>query len=73
LFSADRASLSQTFYRISDAIQGDVDGPSGQGNSGIVDELQKAFVGKPSTLVLIGAVLAGYAVLEGVEYLLLAK
>ncbi len=67
LFAADRASLSQNFYRILDAIQGGVGGYNGQGNSGILGELQKAFTAKPSTLLLIGVVLAGYAVLEGIE------
>ncbi len=67
VFAADRESLSQPFYRIVDAIQGGVGGLNGQGNAGILDELQKAFAAKPSTLILIGVVVVGYAVVEGVE------
>jgi uncharacterized membrane protein (DUF2068 family) len=67
LFTADRAALSQTFYRVLDAVQGGVGGPSGQGGGGILRELQRAFAAKSSTLWLVGWVLAGYAVLEGVE------
>lgn len=67
VFAADRDSLSRPFFRILDAIQGGVGGPNGQGDAGILDELQKAFAAKPSTLILIGVVLAGYAVVEGVE------
>ncbi len=67
LFAADRAALSQTFYRVLDAVQGGVGGPNGQGGGGILGELQKAFAAKPSTLWIVGVVLAGYALLEGVE------
>lgn len=66
LFAADRAALSQTFYRVLDAVQGGVGGPNGQ-SGGILGELQRAFAAKSSTVVLVGLVLAGYAVLEGVE------
>ena len=67
LFAADRAALSQTFYRVLDAVQGGVGGPSGPGGRGILRELERAFAAKSSTLWLVGWVLAGYAVLEGVE------
>ncbi|MCU1664586.1 MAG: hypothetical protein JWR58_4651 [Pseudonocardia sp.] len=67
LFAADRAALSQTFYRVLDAVQGGVGGPNGQNGGGILGELQKAFAAKPSTLWIVGLVLAGYALLEGVE------
>lgn len=67
LFAADRAALSHTFYRILDAVQGGVGGPSGQGGGGILRELQRAFAAKSSTVWFVGWVLAGYAVLEGVE------
>jgi len=67
LFVADRATLSQTFYRVLDAVQGGVGGPNGQDGGGILGELQKAFAAQPSTLWIVGLVLAGYALLEAVE------
>jgi uncharacterized membrane protein (DUF2068 family) len=67
LFIADRAALSPTFYRVVDAVQGGVGGPSGHGGGGILRELQRAFAAKDSTLWIVGLVLAGYALLEGVE------
>lgn len=67
LFAARRSALSDTFYRILDALQGGVGGPNGQSGSGLLDELQKAFTAESSSLLLIGLVLAAYAVLEGVE------
>jgi uncharacterized membrane protein (DUF2068 family) len=67
LFAAHRAALSHTFYRLLDAVQGGVGGPSGHGGGGILRELQRAFAAKSSTLWFAGWVLAGYAVLEGVE------
>ncbi|MBV9164154.1 MAG: DUF2127 domain-containing protein [Pseudonocardiales bacterium] len=67
LFTADRAALSQTFYRVLDAVQGSVGGLNGHGGGGILRELERAFAAKSSTLWFVGWVLAGYAVLEGVE------
>jgi len=67
LFAQDRAALSQKFYQVLDAVQGGVGGPNGQGGGGVLGELQKAFAAKPSTLWIVGLVLAGYALLEGVE------
>lgn len=67
LFAANRAAFSHTFYRVLDAVQGGVGGPSGRGGRGILRELQRAFAAKSSTLWLVGCVLTGYAVLEGVE------
>lgn len=67
LFAADRAALSQTFYRVLDAVQGGVGGPSGPSGRGILRELERAFAAKSSTLWAVGGALAGYAVLEGVE------
>jgi uncharacterized membrane protein (DUF2068 family) len=34
---------------------------------GLLEQLQRAFAAKSSTLWLVGLVLAGYALLEGVE------
>jgi uncharacterized membrane protein (DUF2068 family) len=67
LFAANREALSQTFYRVLDAVQGGVGGPTGQGGGGILGELQKAFAAKPSTLWIVGLIIAGYALLEGLE------
>jgi uncharacterized membrane protein (DUF2068 family) len=67
LFAANRVALSHTFYRILDAVQGGVGGPNGQAGGGILQELRRAFAAKPSTVLLVGLVLAGYAVLEAVE------
>jgi uncharacterized membrane protein (DUF2068 family) len=66
-FIADRAALSSTFYRVMDAVQGGVGGPNGHGGRGIVRELQRAFSAKASTLWIVGLMLAGYALLEGIE------
>jgi uncharacterized membrane protein (DUF2068 family) len=67
LFAANREALSQTFYRVLDAVQGGVGGPTGQSGGGILGELQKAFTAKPSTLWILGGIIAGYALLEGLE------
>ncbi|MGB8960773.1 MAG: DUF2127 domain-containing protein [Pseudonocardiaceae bacterium] len=66
-FAANRVALSHTFYRILDAVQGGVGGPNGEAGGGILRELQRAFAAKPSTVMLVGLVLTGYAVLEAVE------
>jgi uncharacterized membrane protein (DUF2068 family) len=50
-----------------DAVQGGVGGPNGRGGGGVLHELQRAFAAKASTLWIVGAVLAGYALLEGIE------
>ena len=67
VFAADRAVLSQTFYRVLDAVQGSVGGPNGQGGEGLLGALNHAFAARTSTLWIVGAVLACYALLEGVE------
>lgn len=67
VFAAERANLSQTFYRVLEAIQGGVGGLDGENGEGILGELQRAFSVSSSTLWIVGLVLAGYAVLEGVE------
>jgi uncharacterized membrane protein (DUF2068 family) len=67
LFAVNREALNQTFYRVLDAVQGGVGGPTGQGGGGILGELQKAFAAKPSTLWIVGLVIAAYALLEGLE------
>jgi uncharacterized membrane protein (DUF2068 family) len=67
LFAEDRTRLSASFYQVLDAIQGGVGGPNGQSGTGLLGELQCAFTTRNSTLWIIGLVLAGYALLEGVE------
>jgi uncharacterized membrane protein (DUF2068 family) len=69
VFAVDRAALSATFYRVLDAVQGGIGGPNGPNGPGLLDELARAFTVRTSTLWLLGAVLAAYAVLEGVEAL----
>jgi uncharacterized membrane protein (DUF2068 family) len=67
VFVGNRAELSTTFFRVVDAVQGGVGGPTGPTGTGILGQLEKAFAARPLTLQLVGLVLAGYAVLEGVE------
>ena len=69
VFAVDRAALSGTFYRVLDAVQGGIGGPNGQGSQGLLGELGRAFTVRSSTLWLLAAVLAGYALLEGIEAL----
>jgi uncharacterized membrane protein (DUF2068 family) len=67
LFTVNRLALSSTFYRIVDAVQGGVGGPNGGSGGGLLDKLRRLFAAKSSTLWVVGLVLAGYALLEGVE------
>jgi uncharacterized membrane protein (DUF2068 family) len=67
VFVDDRAALRTPFFRIADAMQAGVGGPTGTAGTGILGELERAFAARPSTLVLAGVVLTGYAVLEGLE------
>lgn len=67
LFAERREHLRGTFYRVVDALQNGVGGPSGRSGHGLLGELDRAFAAHTSTLWAIGLVLAAYAVLEGVE------
>ncbi|AEW98843.1 DUF2127 domain-containing protein [Streptantibioticus cattleyicolor] len=67
LFVDDRARLRGPYYRILDAVQHGVGGTGGTSGHGFLGDLDKAFAAHASTLWVIGAVFAGYAVLEGVE------
>lgn len=67
LFAAERPVLSAEFSRVLDDLQGGVGGPNGLAGNGLVHELRRAFEASSFTLHLVGLVLAGYAVLEGVE------
>jgi hypothetical protein len=55
LFPANREALSQTFYRVLDAVHSGVGGPTEQDDGGMLGELQKAFAAKPSTLWIAGS------------------
>ncbi|WP_051812329.1 DUF2127 domain-containing protein [Kitasatospora sp. MBT63] len=67
LFTADRARLSDPFYRVVDALQSGAGGVGARPGTGLAGELEKAFQAPASKLWLLGAVLAAYALLEGVE------
>ncbi|WP_042377395.1 DUF2127 domain-containing protein [Streptacidiphilus melanogenes] len=66
-FTADRARLSDPFYRVVDALQNGVGGVGARPGTGLAGELEKAFQASSSKLWLLGAALAAYALLEGVE------
>jgi uncharacterized membrane protein (DUF2068 family) len=67
LFAADRTRLSGPFYRVVDALQNGAGGLGARPGTGVTGELEKAFQEPSSKLWFLGAVLAAYAVLEGVE------
>ncbi|MFC5722914.1 DUF2127 domain-containing protein [Streptomyces gamaensis] len=67
VFAGERRRLHDPFYRVVDALQNGVGGPSGRSGRGLLGELEKAFSAHTSTLWVIGLVLAAYALLEGVE------
>ncbi|MGW1073106.1 DUF2127 domain-containing protein [Streptomyces sp. NPDC002537] len=66
-FAGERKRLKDPFYRILDALQNGVGGPSGRSGHGFLGELDRAFTAHTSTLWIVGAVIAAYALLEGVE------
>ena len=68
LFAAHQDSLRHTFYRIVTDIQGGVGGgPVSNGRVGIVHELDRLFSLRGGTLHRVGAAIAVYAVVEGLE------
>jgi uncharacterized membrane protein (DUF2068 family) len=67
LFAVKRDAYSSTFYTVLNAVQGALGGPDGFRGGGIVRELTRAFAAKSSSVYLVGLILAGYALLEGVE------
>jgi uncharacterized membrane protein (DUF2068 family) len=67
IFAHDRTSLNAYWLRIIRDLQTGVGGPVQDTNTGLVGEVNKLFSASPSHLELAAAVLAGYALLEGVE------
>jgi uncharacterized membrane protein (DUF2068 family) len=68
LFTAHEASLKRGFYRIVTDLQGGVGGgPVQTSHTGLVHELDRLFTLHTGTLHLLGAGVAAYALLEGVE------
>lgn len=66
-FAHERQALIGPYFRIMDALQGALGGRTGSSGDGMLGEVAKAFNARSSTLWLVGAVVAAYAVLEGVE------
>ena len=67
LFAHDRVRLDAYWLRIVRDLQAGVGGPARDTSGGLVGELNKLFAADPTHLLLAGVVLAGYALLEGVE------
>jgi uncharacterized membrane protein (DUF2068 family) len=67
LFASDRAALNAEFTRILNDLQGGAGGPITTSNHGIVHDLQYLFAVNIRNLYLVGAAVAAYALLEGVE------
>jgi uncharacterized membrane protein (DUF2068 family) len=67
LFASDRAALNAEFTRILNDLQGGVGGPLTTSKHGIVHDLQYLFAVSIRNLHLVGAAIAAYALLEGVE------
>ena len=67
VFSADRATLRATFYKVVADLQGGVSSEQSQATHGLLHELDSAFTTSSSHLHLLGAVLLAYGLIEGVE------
>src|SRR6266576_4956329 len=67
LFASDRAALNAEFSRILNDLQGGVGGPLSNSRHGIVHDLQYLFAVNIKNLYLVGAAIAAYALLEGIE------
>jgi uncharacterized membrane protein (DUF2068 family) len=67
LFASDRAALNAEFTRILNDLQGGVGGPQTNSKHGIVHDLQYLFAISIRNLYLVGAAIAAYALLEGIE------
>ncbi|MEP6851985.1 MAG: DUF2127 domain-containing protein [bacterium] len=67
VFAHDRATLNSYWVSLLRNLQGGVGGPVRDSSTGFVGELNKLFTITTAHLLLTAAVLAGYALLEGVE------
>jgi uncharacterized membrane protein (DUF2068 family) len=67
LFADNRAALDAEFTRILYDLQGGVGGPMTTSNHGIVHDLRLLFTISITNLYLLGAAIAAYAGLEGIE------
>jgi uncharacterized membrane protein (DUF2068 family) len=67
LFASNKAALNADFTRILKDLQGGLGGPVNNTNHGILHDLQRLFAVNVTNLYLVGAAVAAYAALEGVE------
>lgn len=67
LFASHLTRLRSAFYRVVDAIQGTSGGPAHHASGGFLEELRRLVSLQSSTLYLVAAVAAGYALIEGAE------
>ncbi len=67
LYAGDRATLNAKFTRLLNDLQGGVGGPTTTSNHGFVHDLRSLFGLSINNLHLLGAAIAAYALLEGIE------
>jgi uncharacterized membrane protein (DUF2068 family) len=67
LFAHDKAALNADFTRILKDLQGGLGGPVDNSSHGVVHDLTRLFAVQTSSLYLIGAGVAAYALMEGCE------
>ena len=67
LFANNKATLNSEFTRILKELQGGVGGPVNDTNHGLLHDLERLFALTTTNLYLLGAGVAAYAALEGVE------
>jgi uncharacterized membrane protein (DUF2068 family) len=67
LFANNKAALNADFTRVLKDLQGGLGGPVNNSNHGIVHDLRRLFAVQTTSLYLIGAGVAAYAIMEGCE------
>ena len=67
LYANNRAALDAEFTRILNDVQGGAGGPMATSKHGIVHDLRSLFALSINSLHLLGAAIAAYALLEGIE------
>jgi uncharacterized membrane protein (DUF2068 family) len=67
LFSADRATLRHTFYRVLADLQGGTVASQAHSSHGLLHELDTLFTTSSAHLHLLAAVLLAYSAIEGIE------